>query len=89
MTTRPPLRYKDTWHEFDSMAEMAQTRVRNPSPRLGGTRCPALEFTLAVSEDGGANWRNATTAEREQLAQAIRDTGECCQKSMDTCSVRN
>ena len=89
MTETPAPRYKDTWQEFSSMEEMARARVKNPSPRFGGVTCPAWENTFAVSEDEGATWRNHTPEESQQLAQVIRDTGECCQKSMESCTVRS
>ena len=89
MTIKPLFRYKDTWQEFPNMEEMAQARVRNPSPMLGGATCPAWENTFAVSEDDGASWRNHTPEENDQLAQAIRDTGECCQKFMVNCLPRS
>ena len=88
MVTAPRLRFKDTWQEFNSIAEMAMVRVDQPGPNLGGSQCPAWQFTFAVSEDDGASWRNPTTEEKEELAQAIRDTGRCCQRDITTCSVR-
>ena len=88
MTEKPTLSYKDTWGQFSSMEDMALARVRNPGPMLGGVMCPAWENTFAVSENRGATWRNPTQDERDQLARAIRDTGECCQKSMESCTVR-
>ena len=48
-------------------------RVDQPGPNLGGSQCPAWQFTFTVSEDDGASWRNPTTEEKEELAQAIRD----------------
>ena len=59
--------YRDTWQEYPNMAEMARGRVANPGPNLGGTQCPASEFTFAVSEDGGENWHNPRPEEKEAL----------------------
>ena len=67
---------------------MAATRVRNPGPNLGGTECPASEFTFAVSDDGGENWRNHRPDEQKALDQVIVDTGQCCQGTLDNCFVQ-
>lgn len=83
-----PPQYQDTWEKYPSMAEMAGRRVANPGPNLGGTQCPASQFTFAVSEDGGENWRNPRPDEQEALNQAIIATGRCCQKTPDNCFVR-
>ena len=48
MTTTPTIRYKDTWQEFSSIQEMARARVTTPGPNLGGSLCPAYEFTFGV-----------------------------------------
>ena len=70
------------------MAEMARRRVANPGPSLGGTQCPASEFTFAVSDDGGENWRNPRPDEKKALDQAIIDTSRCCQETPNTCFLR-
>ena len=88
MTTTPTIRYKDTWQEFSSIQEMAWARVTTPGPNLGGSLCPAYEFTFGVSEDNGATWRNPTPLEKDQLAQAIIQTGRCCQNDIESCPVK-
>ena len=37
--------------EFETIEELAEYRVRVKAPLLGGTLCPAAEYTFAVSHD--------------------------------------
>ena len=64
MSTPQPPQYRDTWEKYPSMTEMGRHRAANSGPNLGGTQCPASEFTFAVSDDGGENWRNPRSDEQ-------------------------
>ena len=67
MTTNQPTPtlYQTTWKQtFNSLDELALHGIEKTAPLLGGMECSAAQYTFAVSEDGGADWRNPTDEEK-------------------------
>ena len=72
--------YQDTWEKtFNSMDELAEQYVDHSPPLLGDAQCPAAQYTFSVSDDGGRNWRNPTSQEKQERVNAAARTGRCCQ----------
>lgn len=71
--------------EFETISELAEYRIRVQAPLLGGTSCPAADYTFAVSHDGGASWQNPNTNEKEALREAVISQEGCCRNLGDNC----
>ena len=84
---QPPL-YKDTWRkEPTPLDEFVQYRL-TPTPLLGNSQCPAVQYTFTISTDGGTDWHNPTDQDGQDLLQAVLDTGICCQSAGENCWAR-
>ena len=59
--------YGDT--EYESMESFVLKRVRMDAPNLGGSSCPALDYTWSVLDGGRA--RNPTMAERAAFEEMV------------------
>ena len=88
MPTTQPRLYKDTWKGPFEFEQFARDRAESHAPLIAGVECPASQFTFAVSDDGGENWRNPRAEEQDALNQAIIATGQCCQQTPDNCFLR-
>ena len=88
MNEQPKI-FQDSWGlRFDSILEMAQYRIENPTLPVGGAQCPALEYTFSGSTDGGQSWEHPTASEMTLLRQGILDSSGCCLNDLQSCPAR-
>ena len=65
-------RYQDyLGPQFSLLDGLARHRVQSTAPLLGGMSCPPIEYTWAVSDDGGASYRNPTEEDKAALRRAV------------------
>ena len=78
--------YQDyTGTVFQDMTNLAEYRIKHPAPQLGGAICPAVEYTFAVSDDGGQTWRNPTELTKAALREAVLNQPGCCRNLAGQC----
>ena len=81
------MKYRDyIGAEFDDIGDLADFRINNSAPLLGGAECPAMEYNFSVSEDG-TNWRKPNTVELTALMFRIKAHSGCCQNLGVNCPV--
>ena len=86
---QPPVFYQDTYLKTPTpLRDFARYRVTHPSPLLGDTVCSAAQFTFAIWEEDGRRWHNPSPKEKQELIQAVVDTGQCCRNLGKDCWAR-
>ena len=86
---RVSLVYRDSYgNQRTGLQEWVDFNLSVRQPLLGGAVCPAVEYTFAVSDDGGETFRNPTDDERSDLADAVKETGRCCRPDLPACGFR-
>lgn len=63
---------------FDDLGAFALDRVSMDAMKLGDSVIPAIDYTWAISDDGGESYRNPTNEDKMDLYSAVRTLCRDC-----------